>query len=243
MAARDEVMTPTQRGWRLGAVGIVAVLLAGGGWLVVTGLSHTSATADPVHSSTTEDVTQDVAVGLSRFPATQDGATAAAAAALAMLGQPAVLFDDARLTELADELFVAAERRPQVTEIAVARQGFARSGWDDAPPARRSYFSTPIAVRLTGWRDGGDQAVQATVQVWSVTVVTIGDVGGAVFTTSTVDLTADEGGRWWIAGLDTTEGPTPSVVDTPSIPGTYRQFLRDVTPLVPVPLAGLEVVL
>lgn len=229
--------SPGSRGWGYAAVAVVAVMLVGGGWLVAAGLSDPTPTLAVPAAETAVPPTDDDREGLAGFATTSDGAAAAAAAAVAALGRPEVLFDDDRLDRLASVLFVEAEVRPQLAEVAVARQGFARSGWDEAPAARRSYFSTPIAVRVTdSTRSDAGGLASAVVEVWSVTVVTIGDVGGALYTTSTVSLTADDTGRWWVSGLDSVEGPTPALAGTPTVPGAYRSWLRDIVPTVPTPV-------
>jgi hypothetical protein len=68
-----------------------------------------------------------------------------------------------------------------------------------------------------------------------VTLVGVGDAGGAVFTTSTVDLTSNEG-TWQVTGLDTVEGPTPMVSATATAPGRTRALLRDAAATLPLPL-------
>ena len=71
-----------------------------------------------------------------------------------------------------------------------------------------------------------------------MTLVGVGDAGGAVFTTSTVTLTAD-GNSWTVTGLDTVEGPTPLVQATASAPGRTRALLRDAAATWPLPLPSV----
>jgi hypothetical protein len=101
------------------------------------------------------------------------------------------------------------------------------------------YHLAPLAVRLTAY---DPQAVTATVEVWAMTLVGVGDTGGAVFTTSTLDLAADQASATWrVHTLDTVQGPVPMVYDTPSAPGRTRAVVRDAIPTLPLPLPALDV--
>jgi hypothetical protein len=101
-------------------------------------------------------------------------------------------------------------------------------------PATAADHLAPLAVRLAAYDPA---ALTATVEVWAMTLVGVGDAGGAVFTTSTVELVAHPNGdTWLVVSLDTIEGPTPLVYDHPTAPGRTRSLVRDATPLLPLPL-------
>lgn len=78
------------------------------------------------------------------------------------------------------------------------------------------------------------EPMRAQVQVWAMTMVGVGDSGGAVFTTSTVDL-AGVRDTWTVTSLDTVEGPTPLVAANASAPGRARVLLRDALATLPLP--------
>ena len=99
------------------------------------------------------------------------------------------------------------------------------------------YFFVPVAVRLVAYDPGPSPA--ARVEVWAMTLVGVGDAGGAVFTTSIVDLAADAT-TWTVTGVDTVEGPTPLVHTPPSAPGRSRALLRESVATWPLPLPAEE---
>ena len=235
--------TPGQRMWLVGAAGLLVVLVVGGGWLAWRGLSQTAPTlaTTPPHqgheSRSAESVfgatklTEGVPWG---FPLTARGAAAAAAVAVAVTGQADAVFDPARFDRVAAIVFSRAEARTQAAQVELARTELDASGWGAQPPSRRSYFLAPLAVRLVSYDPSGPSA---TVEVWAMTVVGVGDAGGAVFTTSTVDLTTDpDGDGWTVTGLDSVEGPTPMVAAIANAPGRTRGFLRDAVATMPIPL-------
>ncbi len=84
----------------------------------------------------------------------------------------------------------------------------------------------PLTVALTGYGPAGGSA---SAQVWAMSLVGVGDAGGALFTTSTVPMTAD-GDSWRVAGIDTTQGPIPLVEGDASPPGALRAALVTVCP-------------
>jgi hypothetical protein len=231
----------------IGAVALLGVLLLGGGWLVLRGL--TSPAAVPVEQArgVTTPPTEH-ALGVPEFvdgvpwgfPLDPAGAAAAGMTAVAVTGQPEVAFDPDRFTQVAGVVFTVEEAATQARQVDAARTQFELSGWADQPASRRMYHLSPLAVRLTAFdRDG----VTARVEVWAMTLVGVGDTGGAVFTTSTVDLAADEDtGTWRVTSLDTHEGPVPLVLDTASAPGRTRALVRDAASVLPLPLPDLGVV-
>ncbi|MDP9023433.1 MAG: hypothetical protein M3N57_12210 [Actinomycetota bacterium] len=234
--------TPTQRLWLAGAVALVAVLLVGGGWLSWRGLSRHTPNLSESSGATSDGTGERVVFGAPEivdgvpwgFPLTPLGAAAAGVMAVAVTGQPEVVFDPRRFGEVADVVFTPDQAAAQSRQVDAARTEFELSGWGQQPPSRRTYFFTPLGVRLVSYDPGGPSA---RVEVWAMTMVGVGDVGGAVFTTSTVDLVAnDDAGTWVVAALDSQEGPTPMVGAVASAPGRTRALLRDALPIVPLPL-------
>lgn len=234
--------TASQRTWLAGAAGLVGVLLAGGGWLVWVGLSHPTAVSlpEPAPAADAGDATVAVAWGAPElvdgvpwgFPLTPDGAAAAGATAVAVTGQPEGVFDPARFAEVAAVVFTREEAAAQARQVEAARTEFELSGWGDQPESRRLYFFAPLAARLVAYNQAPPSA---QVEVWAMTLVGVGDAGGAVFTTSTVTLESD-GDSWTVTGLDTVQGPTPLVQAPASAPGRTRALLRDAAATWPLPL-------
>ncbi|MEX0952665.1 MAG: hypothetical protein WDZ26_02410, partial [Nitriliruptoraceae bacterium] len=170
------------------------------------------------------------------FALTPDGAAAAAVTAVAVTGQPEVVFDPDRFADVAAVVFTDEEAAVQAGQVDAARIEFELSEWGRQPASRRLFFFTPLAVRLVAYDPGPSPA--ARVEVWAMTLVGVGDAGGAVFTTSTVDLAADAGG-WTVTGVGTVEGPTPLVYDYASPPGRTRALLRDSMATWPLPLPAV----
>ena len=243
MPARDGMRTSTQRAWLAGAATLVAVLLVGGGWLVWQGLTRPQATLrpaaeDPLPAEVTSEVVAFGAPSLVDgvpwgFPFTPHGAAAAAVVAVAVTGQPEVVFDADRFDQVAAVVFTAEEAAAQARQVEVARTEFELSEWGRQPESRRLYFFAPVAVRLIAYEPSPSPA--ARVEVWSMTLVGVGDAGGAVFTTSTVDV-AGHGSTWTVTGVDTVEGPTPLVQAHPSAPGRTRALMRDSLATWPLPI-------
>jgi hypothetical protein len=169
-----------------------------------------------------------------------DPAGAAGVTAVAVTGQPEVAFDADRFAQVAAVMFTEKEATAQARQVDAARTEFELSGWADQPASRRMYHLAPLAVRLTAF---DPDAVKARVEVWAMTLVGVGDAGGAVFTTSTVELAADDtSGTWQVTALDTVEGPVPLVLETASAPGRTRTLVRDAASVLPLPLPDLTVV-
>ena len=248
MAGDYSDRTRLQTVWLTGAVALLGVLLLGGGWLVLRGIttapSPTSVQITPNVTAAADESTwgvpalvEGVPWGFALDPA---GAAAAGVTAVAVTGQPEVAFDPDRFAQVAEVVFTEAEAATQARQVDAARTQFELSGWADQPESRRMYHLAPLAVRLTAY---DPDAVTAQVQVWAMTLVGVGDTGGAVFTTSTVTLAADDtAGTWRVTGLETVEGPVPLVVDTASAPGRTRALVRDAAPILPLPLPDLTVV-
>lgn len=224
--------------WLAGAAGLLLVLVVAGGALGWRGLR--TAPVDPAAAISSEpSVSTSMTAGGFElvdglpwgFDLTVEGAASAASAAVSVTGAGTVVFDPDRFAEVAEVVFTPAEAAVQVRQVDAARVQFELSGWAAQPPARRTYHLAPLAVRVT--RFDPDRA-RAEAEVWAMTTVGVGDRGGAVFTTSTVSLLADEDG-WRVDGLDTTPGPTPIVEDRPDAPGRIRQLTRDALPTVLVP--------
>ena len=129
-------------------------------------------------------------------------------------------------------VFTAEEAAAQARQVDTARTEFELSGWGAQPASRRLYFFAPVAVRLLAYDPAGPSA---QVEVWAMTLLGAGDAGGAVFTTSTVDLAAD-GDTWSVTRLESVEGPTPLVADNASAPGRTRALLRDALATLPLPV-------
>ncbi len=222
------------------AAALLAVLVVGGGWLTVRGLTAPSTPAPSVSGPRVEpdvlafgapEVVDGVPWG---FPLTADGAAAAAVTAVAVTGQQAVVFDPDRYAEVARVVFSPEQIRVQGRRLEAVRVQFDQQGWHDAPPSRRTYHFAVLAVAPSGFDPTGPSA---TVDVWSMTLVGVGDHGGAVFATSTVDLQADPSGQTWqVTGLESSEGPVPLVDAPASAPGRTRMLLRDATVTVPLPV-------
>jgi hypothetical protein len=238
--------TRAQRLWLAGACGLLAVLLVGGGWLVVQGV-RTSPPPSPMSPASATHPSEEVAVSVAGwvegvpwgFGLDPTGAAAAALTAVAVTGQPEVVFDPARFEQVAAVVFTPDEASVQVRQVEVARTQFELSGWAEQPPSRRMYHLAPLAVRLVAY---DPDRLEAQAQVWAMTLVGVGDTGGAVFTTSTVALAADDTGTWRVSELESVEGPVPLVLETASAPGRTRALLRDAAPVLPLPLPDLEVV-
>jgi hypothetical protein len=238
--------TRLQTVWLAGAVGLLGVLLAGGGWLVIRGLTSPGpAPVDMTPAVTAAfgevgfgvpGLVEGVPWGFALDPA---GAAAAGVTAVAVTGQPEVAFDPVRFAQVAAVVFTAEVAAVQVRQVDAARTQFELSGWAEQPTSRRMYHLAPLAVRLTAF---DPDALTATVEVWAMTLVGVGDTGGAVFTTSTLDLTADDTtGTWQVTALETVEGPVPLVLETASAPGRTRALIRDAAPVLPLPLPDLTV--
>jgi len=237
--------TPAQQLWLAGAVALLGLLLVGGGLLVWQGLTHpTVSLPDRAHAAGPHEPRATVVLGAPElvdgvpwgFPLAPDGATAAAVVAVAVTGQPQAVFDPGRFDQLAALVFTEAEAAAQARQVEAARTEFELSGWASQPQSRRLYFFTPLAARLVAY---DHDPPSAEVQVWAMTLVGVGDAGGAVFTTSTVTLTADAD-TWTVTGLDTVQGPTPLVQATASAPGRTRSLLRDAAATWPLPLPPVE---
>jgi hypothetical protein len=238
--------TRLQTAWLAGACGLLGVLLLGGGWLVIRGLTAPGQAPSDIAPAANAAV-GEVGLGVPGFvegvpwgfaldPA---GAAAAGVTAVAVTGQPEVAFDPERFTQVAAVVFTEDEATTQARQVEAARTQFELSGWAEQPPSRRMYHLAPLAVRLTAF---DPDAVTARVEVWAMTLVGVGDTGGAVFTTSTVDLGADESsGTWRVTALDTLEGPVPLVLETASVPGRTRALVRDAAAVLPLPLPDLSV--
>lgn len=228
--------TPGQLAWLTAAAGLLGVLLVGGGWLAWHGLTDAQPTPTDTHGSPLS--VREVAFGAPEvrdgvpwgFATTPDGAMAAATVAVAATGHPDVVFDPDRFAQVAAVVFTPEQARAQARQVDAARTEFEVSGWAAQPASRRLYHFTPLAVRPVRF-DGRS----ATVEVWAMTLAGVGDAGGAVFTTSTVQLTATDG-TWTVTGLDTTEGPTPMSADPASAPGRLRALLRASVPVLPLPI-------
>lgn len=226
------------------AAGMLVVLLAGGGWLVARGLVAPSAPDGP--PATAAVPAADLAFGAPRlvdgvpwgYPLTADGAASAAATVVAVTGQPDVVFDADRFDQVAELVFAPAQVPVQAGRLQGVRAQFAQQGWQDHPDSRRMYHFAVLAVTPTRFDPDGPTA---TVDVWSMSLVGVGDRGGAVFATSTVELTADHDGQeWQVAGLDSVPGPVPLVDEVASAPGRTRMLLRDAATTVPLPVGDLR---
>ena len=232
--------TPAQTAWLLAAGALVVTMLAGGGYLALSGLL-----ADQRPTTGAPDAPagpEQVAFGAPElidgvpwgFAVSADGAVAAAVTAVAVTGQAEVVFDAARFEEVAEVVFTPAEATAQARQVEAARTEFELSGWAQQPASRRMYHLAPLAVRLETFDPDGSTA---QVEVWAMTLVGVGDAGGAMFTTSTVELTVPEDGETWqVADLESVEGPTPLVAETATAPGRTRAWLRDATATLPLPL-------
>jgi hypothetical protein len=219
------------------AIALALMLLVAGGWLAWQGLRTAPPELDTAVTGTTPadppaptSAAADGGVPWG-FALDVEGAVAAASVAVAATGHQQVVFDPARFDTLAGRLFTPDQAQVQARQVDAARVQFEVSGWAEQPPSRRTYHLAVLAARPTGFdADAGT----ATVEVWAMTLVGIGDRGGAVFTTSTVTLTVQDGG-WRISGLDSQPGPTPMVDATPDPPGRTRALTRDALPAVPLP--------
>jgi hypothetical protein len=241
MSVADGARTPAQRAWTAGAAVLVAVLLAGGGWLAWQGLRSPQANLRSTAAAPDADGSPVVATAFGApelvegvpwgFPLTPHGAASAAVSAVAVTGQSDAVFDPDRFDRVAEVVFTAEEAAAQARQVDTARTEFELSGWGAQPASRRLYFFAPVAVRLIAYDPAGPSA---QVEVWAMTLVGVGDAGGAVFTTSTVDLAGD-GETWSVTRLESVEGPTPLVADNASAPGRTRALLRDALATLPLP--------
>ena len=234
----------SQRVWLAGAAALTGLLLVGGGVLVWRGLSRPDFTLRMAAIGDPPDRRVPGVLGAPQlidgvpwgFPLTSHGAAAAAVTAVAVTGQPEAVFDATRFAEVADVVFTEAAATAQERQVEAARTEFELSGWGSQPESRRLYFFTPLAARLVAY----DAAVStARVEVWAMTLVGVGDAGGAVFTTSTVTLES-AGDTWTVTGLDSVDGPTPLVHPSASAPGRTRALLRDAVAAWPLPMPSVE---
>ncbi len=235
--------TPAQQAWLIGAAGLVLVMVVGGGWLAWRGLA---AGAPPLSGSPSNDSSAvpaaQVAFGAPHvangvpwgYPLTPDGAAAAAVTAVAVTGQSDAVFNPDRFAEVATVVFTPDQAQQQARQVDAARTEFEVSGWGQQPLSRRMYHFAPLAVRLAAYDPAGPTA---KVEVWAMTLVGVGDAGGAVFTTSTVDLATNDASRTWIVtSLESVEGPTPLVHEAASTPGRTRALVRDAAATLPLPI-------
>jgi hypothetical protein len=221
------------------ALALVVLLVVAGGWLAWQGLRTAPPDPDTAPAGAARADTAAAPATLADevggvpwgFALDVEGAVAAASVAVAATGHQQVVFDPDRFDTLARQLFTPDEARVQARQVDAARVQFEVSGWDGQPASRRTYHLAVLAARPMAFDPA---AGTATVEVWAMTLVGIGDRGGGVFTTSTVTLTTDDGG-WRIAGLDSQPGPTPMVDATPDPPGRIRQLTRDALPTAPLP--------
>ncbi|MEX0835923.1 MAG: hypothetical protein WD010_07515, partial [Nitriliruptor sp.] len=187
MSVADGARTPVQRAWTAGAAVLVAVLLAGGGWLAWQGLRTPQANLRPTAATPHANSSPVVATAFGApelvegvpwgFPLTPNGAASAAVAAVAVTGQADVVFDPDRFDRVASVVFTAEEAAAQARQVDTARTEFELSGWGTQPASRRLYFFAPVAVRLLTYDQTGPSA---QVEVWAMTMVGVGDAGGAV---------------------------------------------------------------
>lgn len=234
-----------QRVWLAGAAALLAVIVLGGGWLGWRGLASSSPTlTTPPPATGPASGGDELAFGAPvlvdgvpwNFPLTPEGAAGAAVTAVAATGQSEAVFDAQRFSEVAAVVFTEEAAHEQAGQVASARTEFELSGWAQQPKSRRMYFLAPLAVRLVAY-DTTAARSSATVEVWAMTLVGVGDAGGAVFTTSTVELHADDpAGTWSVSELDSVEGPIPMVAGAASAPGRTRAFIRDALATMPLPL-------
>lgn len=234
---------PARAGGFAAAAGLLVVLLAGGGWLVARGLAAPTAPPGPPAGATVPadqlafgapEVAEGVPWG---YALTADGAAAAAATVVAVTGQPEVVFDADRFAQIAEVMLAPAQAQVQAGRLQAVRAQFDQQGWENHPDSRRMYHLSVLAVTPIRFDPHGPTA---TVDVWSMSLVGVGDRGGAVFATSTVELTVD-GGDWQVSGLDSVPGPVPLVDEPASAPGRTRMLLRDAATTVPLPVGDLGV--
>lgn len=236
--------TRLQQLWLWGSVGLAVLLVVGGGVLAIRGA--VAPTPVPVRGVTATGAATPAVPGAFGapeivdgvpwgWPRTADGAAAAALTAVAVTGQPDVVFDPGRFAEVAAVVFAPAIVGDQQRQVALARTQLAQSAWAEQPPSRRMYHLAPLAVTV---RSFDRQAGRAQVDVWAMTLIGVGDAGGATFTTSTVELQTGAGGGWTVVGLETVEGPTPMVHARASAPGATRALLAEAASTLPVPLGS-----
>jgi len=128
----------------IGAVALLGLLLLGGGWLVIRGLTNPAGVpveqAHEVAMPTAEgtmgvpDFVDGVPWGFALDPA---GAAAAGLTAVAVTGQPEVAFDPERFLEVAEVVFTPEEAATQARQVDAARTQFELSGWAEQPATRR----------------------------------------------------------------------------------------------------------
>lgn len=163
-------------------------------------------------------------------PRTPEGAVAALAAYGQVFAQPTVQFDERRRTEVLD--VVAAPEYARQARSPEARRQFAAFretafGRSLRGGARWTFQGAPLAYRLLSYR--GDRAV---VRVWSVAVTgnDRGVIPRASWTTATTTARWIDG-RWRVAAVRSTAGPTPVPAGGPS---PERQLLGELGGLRPL---------
>lgn len=235
----------------LAAATLLAVVVLGAGWLAFHG-TDTSTSAPPELRNTatgpTDPGTEGVGVaepgvslaGQTRmvdgvpwgWPLTPDGAAAAAMTAHVQLARPDVVIDPDRVEELAAVMFSPEEADRQRRLAEVLRTELEVSGWFDQPASRRMYHVAPLAVSVPRWEP---ERGLATVEIWSLQLLGVGDTGGASFVTSTAHLQVVDG-DWQVAGAEAVEGPTPYLQSRPNAPGLVRALLQKSVPLTAIPI-------
>jgi len=233
------------------AATLLAVVVVGAGWLAMRGASTTrppaltATTTVPTDPDTDGVGVDDPGLSLAGetemvggvpwgWPLTPDGAAAAAMTAHVQLARTDVVVDPDRVDELAAVMFSPQEADRQRRLAETLRTELEVSGWFDQPASRRMYHVAPLAVSVTRWdHDRG----LATVEIWSMQLVGVGDLGGASFVTSTVQLQVVDG-DWQVAGAAAVEGPTPYLQSRPNAPGLLRALLQQSVPLTAIPMAA-----
>ena len=143
------------------------------------------------------------------FAHSEAGAVAALLNYSSALGDPRVLLDPRRREKV---LFVVATRRYAATfegrgaaALDAARAGPLGQGLADG--GRTAYFATPIAYRVISY-----SAEQAVVEGWGVSVV--GNEDGVEPQASwgkTLTTLRWQRGDWRVDGVESKDGPTPSL--------------------------------
>lgn len=217
----------------VGAAILLLILLLAGTLLAWRDMGRPDAPALAAAASTsTPDATATVHGVPWGHPLDVGGAAAAASVAVAVLAHPDVTLDTTRFDAVAGVVLAPAEASRQAEIVATSRRLLDDQGWSDAPESRRSYHHAVLAIRPLRISDGS-----ATVEVWGMTLLGVGDNGGATFATTTVQLTVDDG-AWRVTHMDSVAGPVPVVADVPSPPGALRLLLRDAISVAPLPIPG-----
>lgn len=209
-------------------VAVLAIMIGSGALLLTIGRPPSSAPSASTPTSTVRPVVPPGATGpvadhagLPVGFAHEEGGATAAAVAYATAPQRWLYFTDAQITAAVVEIATPAAA-PRLTEEVVSDVSSARDQLGKSP-GRVWWLVRPLA-----WRVDSYDPDEATVSVWTVTVLSAEEVAApqCEWVTVTLEL-AWVDGDWRVDGVRDTPGPTPltSPGDQPWDAGPFDQAL------------------